>query len=145
MLVKKSTQSKKHSNKPKSHHPIFHFDAILISLPPGTVSNSVNSWKNVAKWGSCNMICSTRACSKVNFFSFPRSCKSYREKRGRKGHEWWGILSCTCTSTWETTNHRHTQKRLHPALMSEQRPQDSNMHVDNFFLFVHEYSKAKEM
>lgn len=73
-MMKKEKHLKK---KSKIHHPIFHFDAILISLPPGTVSNSVNSWKNVAKLGSCNMICSTRACSKVNFFSFPRSCVSY--------------------------------------------------------------------
>lgn len=155
MLIKKhtNTQSKKHSKKPKSHHPIFHFDAILISLPPGTLSNSVNSWKKVAKQGSCNMICSTRACSKVNFFSFPRSCKSYGEKRRRKDHERGGILSSTRTSIWESINYiqkdtytrTRTQKDfIHFVLLLEQRVQDSSVQIKFYHLCMNNTRPKKE-
>lgn len=50
----------------------------FILLPPGTASNSVNSWENLAKSGSCKKICSTRAWSKVIFFSLPRSSDNYK-------------------------------------------------------------------
>lgn len=50
----------------------------LIFLPPGTASNSVNSWGNLAKSGSCKKICSTRAWSKVIVLSFPRNRDNYK-------------------------------------------------------------------
>lgn len=59
-------------------------------IPPGTVSNSASSWVKVAKHGSCNMICSTRAWSKVKFLSLPRNWESCETETATQ--EWDGSL-----------------------------------------------------
>lgn len=60
---------------------------ILVSkIPPGTVSNSASSWVKVARHGSRNMICSTRAWSKVKFLSLPRNWESCETETA--AHEW---------------------------------------------------------
>lgn len=80
---------------PQNISHIFPCNEILIRVPPGTVSNSASSRKKVAKRGSRNMICSTRACSKVNFRLFPRSWESW-EKEGKIMNVFVEVSPCTC-------------------------------------------------